>query len=48
MSVPQNAASDPKDPPAPPKAKGMTDEERRIFERSFKRNEAALRRLAKL
>ena len=43
-----SAATTPKTPPVPEKEKGMTDEERKIFEASFKRNEEALRRLAKL
>ena len=36
----------PSEPPQP--HKGMTPEERAAFEKSFKRHEAALRRLAKL
>jgi hypothetical protein len=41
----------PAKPPAPAPAqrrRGMTDEERKLFEESFKRNEETLRRLAKL
>lgn len=34
--------------PAPDRAPGMTEEERKLFEASFKKNEDALRRLAKL
>lgn len=49
MSMPTKTAPGPKDAlPTPSKAKGMTAEERRHFEASFKQNEEALRRLAKL
>ncbi len=49
MIMPEKTAPEPKDTDPPgPKPKGMTSEERRHFEASFKRNEEALRRLAKL
>jgi hypothetical protein len=47
MTVPENASKKAKPVPAEPR-KGMTPEEQELFEKSFKRNEEALRRLAKL
>ena len=43
MTMPEKAT-----PTSPEPRKGMTPEERELFEKSFKRHEAALRRLAKL
>jgi hypothetical protein len=43
MTMPKKAEAAPADP-----RKGMTAEERELFEKSFKRHEEALRRLAKL
>ncbi|MEA3166823.1 MAG: hypothetical protein QOJ26_1697 [Thermoplasmata archaeon] len=43
MIMPEKA-----EPTPPQPRKGMTPEERAIFEKSFKRHEEALRRLAKL
>jgi hypothetical protein len=48
MSVPEKIEGPKGTEPGPPKPKGMTPEERRLFEESFKQNEEALRRLAKL